>query len=140
MKKKAAKAPTKPTIKREWRARFLDLLANTFSVTAAAKGAGIDRTSVYDARRADPEFATQWDAALSQALDNLEAAAYKRAAQTSDTLAIFLLKTRRPDIYRDRQETTNINIDYSNLTDEQLQRIANGEHPASVITSTNSRG
>ena len=142
MKKQATTRPTKPTAKREWRQRFLDLLAKTFSVTAAAEGAGIDRCHVYTVRAQDAEFATQWDAALARAIDGLEAAAYKRAAQTSDTLLIFLLKTRRPDLYRDRQDitTTAVNIDYSNLTDEQLQRIANGEHPASVITSTNSRG
>lgn len=34
----------------------------------------------------------------------------------------------------DRQE--NINIDLNNLSDEQLQRIANGEHPATVLADT----
>ena len=135
------KQPTKPTPKREWRARFLELLAKTFSVSAAAQGAGIDRSSVYDHRKKDPDFAAQWDTALAQAIDGLEAAAYKRAAQTSDTLLIFLLKTRRPDLYRDRQDvtTTTMAINYADLTDDQLQRIANGEHPATVIASTSGR-
>lgn len=122
------------------RARFLELLTKTFSVTAAAEGSGLERGYLYRLRKSDPEFAAEWDAAISKAIDGLEAAAYKRAAQTSDTLLIFLLKTRRPDLYRDRQDvtTTSITVDYSNLTDEQLQRIANGEHPASVLSPTTS--
>lgn len=127
--------------KREWQERFLTLLESTFSVSAAASGAGIDRRTAYRHKENDPDFSAKWDEAISNAIDGLEEAAYKRAREMSDTLAIFLLKTRRPDLYRDRQDvtTTTMAVNYADLTDDQLQRIANGEHPATVIASTGGR-
>lgn len=143
---KPAKPSSKPVSnvtskKRDWQDRFLSLLESTFSVSAAASGAGIDRRTAYRHKDSDPEFSARWESALANAIDSLEEAAYKRAREMSDTLAIFLLKTRRPDLYRDRQDvtTTTMAVNYSDLTDEQLQRIANGEHPAAVISSTGSR-
>ena len=143
---KPAKPSSKPVSNvtsktRDWQDRFLSLLESTFSVSAAASGAGIDRRTAYRHKDSDPEFSARWESALANAIDSLEEAAYKRAREMSDTLAIFLLKTRRPDLYRDRQDvtTTTMAVNYSDLTDEQLQRIANGEHPAAVISSTGSR-
>ena len=141
--KKASRAgstdstPKKP----DWEDRFLTLLESTFSVAAAASGAGIDRGTAYKRRDLHPDFRAKWEVALANAMDGLEEAAYKRAREMSDTLAIFLLKTRRPDLYRDRQDvtTTTMAVNYADLTDEQLQRIANGEHPATVISSTSGR-
>jgi len=140
--KAASKASTDSTPKKPaWEDRFLTLLESTFSVAAAAAGAGIDRTTAYKRRDINPEFGKRWEIALSNAIDGLEEAAYRRAREMSDTLAIFLLKTRRPDLYRDRQDvtTTTMAVNYADLTDEQLQRIANGEHPATVIASTSGR-
>lgn len=129
--------PKKP----DWEDRFLTLLESTFSVAAAAAGAGIDRGTAYKRRENHPDFRAKWESALANAMDALEEAAYRRAREMSDTLAIFLLKTRRPDLYRDRQDvtTTTMAVNYADLTDEQLQRIANGEHPATVIASTSGR-
>lgn len=44
--------------------------------------------------------------------------------------------------YVERQEVanTNLNIDFSTLTDEQLQRIANGESVVSVVNPASGRG
>lgn len=140
--KSSAASPTKPTHKKAgWQERFLALLAETFSVTAAAAGASTDRSYAYECRRRDPDFAAKWDAALQSAVDRLEQAAYDRALQTSDTLAIFLLKTRRPELYRDQQhvQTTQLNINYSDLTEDQLERLANGEDPAAVLSSSRNR-
>ena len=140
--KAASKDSTHSTPKKpDWEDRFLTLLESTFSVAAAASGAGIDRGTAYKRRDLHPDFRAKWEAALANAMDGLEEAAYRRAREMSDTLAIFLLKTRRPDLYRDRQDvtTTTMAINYADLTDEQLQRIANGEHPATVIASTSGR-
>lgn len=143
---KPVKASSRPSTdstpkKPDWEDRFLTLLESTFSVAAAASGAGIDRGTAYKRREAHPDFRAKWEAALANAMDALEEAAYRRAREMSDTLAIFLLKTRRPDLYRDRQDvtTTTMAVNYADLTDEQLQRIANGEHPATVIASTSGR-
>jgi hypothetical protein len=50
----------------------------------------------------------QWDEALEDACDILEAEAWKRARDKSDLLLIFLLKAHRPAKYR---ETTRHEID-----------------------------
>jgi len=52
-----------------------------------------------------------------------------------DTAAAFIwLKNRRPDLWRDRQQI-DLNVDLTQLTDAQLQRIANGEHPLAVVAA-----
>ena len=51
-------------------------------------------------------------------------------------LLIFLLKGALPDKYRERVDVrgTIANLDFSRLSDEQLDRIAAGEHPLAVLT------
>lgn len=90
----------------EWMGAFLALLAASPNVTLAAQGAGISRSKAYQYRKEDPGFAAKWDDAIGESIDRLEAAAFKRAEETSDTLAIFLLKSHKPDVYR---ETINQN-------------------------------
>lgn len=51
---------------------FLDALAESSNVTAAAEAAGIDPRAVYRLRREEPEFARRWYAALAEGYDNLE--------------------------------------------------------------------
>lgn len=77
---------------------FLQELAGGWSVSKAAKAAGIGRASAYRYRADDPEFAAAWDAALEQGVDFLEDMAAQRA-EVSDTLLIFKLKGARPDKY-----------------------------------------
>jgi hypothetical protein len=43
--------------------RFLEALADTGSVSAAAVVAGTSRTRVYELRKADPTFASAWQEA-----------------------------------------------------------------------------
>lgn len=52
--------------------RFLEALAETSNVTAAAETAGVQLGSIYRMRRDDPEFARRWYAALAEGYDNLE--------------------------------------------------------------------
>ena len=44
------------------------------------------------------------------------------------------------DLPTQRQKSENLNIDLSNLTDDQLQRIASGEDPVHVLATTESTG
>lgn len=53
-------------------ARFLNVLAETANVRAAAREAGVGRNLPYRQRAADPEFRARWDAALVHAWDELE--------------------------------------------------------------------
>ena len=85
----------------QWRPLFLEALANSANVLASCRAAGIGRTTAYKYRDQNPEFAKQWDQAIDEAVDTLEAAAWKRARDYSDTLLIFLLKAHRPLRYRE---------------------------------------
>lgn len=57
---------------RSWEARFLDRLCATSNVTASARAAGIDVSTVYRLRRESPDFAARWRDALCEGYDNLE--------------------------------------------------------------------
>jgi hypothetical protein len=86
----------------EWRPVFLATLRNSANVRAACLAAGITRKAAYLSRDASAEFRRQWDEAIEEATDILEAAARKRAVESSDTLLIFLLKAHRPDKYGEK--------------------------------------
>lgn len=83
------------------KAAFIAALREEPNVTRAITLAGIGRSTVYEWRDHDPAFAALWHEAEEAGTDHLEAAAMRRALDTSDTLAIFLLKARRPAMYRD---------------------------------------
>lgn len=109
---------------------FLETLAATGNVSAAARAAGIARSTCYRIRRADPDLAEAWTDAIEEAVDVLEAEARRRALEGverplvgagklirdddgkvvmvreyNDRLLEFLLKALRPDKYRDKPET-----------------------------------
>jgi hypothetical protein len=86
----------------EWRPAFLAALRNSGNVRAACRAADVSRQTVYEHRATDPEFAAAWQETLEEALDVLEAAAWSRAATSSDTLLMFLLRAHRPEVYRER--------------------------------------
>ncbi len=55
----------------------------------------------------------------------------------SDILLIFLLKALRPEKYRERVEVRGslAHIDFNRLSDDQLTRIAAGEHILAVLAT-----
>jgi hypothetical protein len=123
-RKKRQKAPTRSPPKKVM-TRFCEALADHGVVRYAAEDAGIDHTTAYKWRKRNAEFAEAWDAALEMSTQKLERVAFERAAEGwdepvfyngiecgakrrfSDTLAIFLLKARRPEVYRERHEITH---------------------------------
>lgn len=86
----------------DWRSAFLASLKETGNVRASCEAAGVERTTVYDRRDGDPEFAAAWKEAMDDAIDLLVTAARQRATATSDTLLIFLLKSHRREVYGDQ--------------------------------------
>lgn len=122
------------------------------TVSQACEAAGVGRSTVYDRRKVDEEFAAAWDAIAESTTELLEQEAFRRAhdgwierpildedgneigqvRKFSDTLLIFLLKARRPHIYRERVEHSGpgggplehrLRLDLSKLTDEQLAAL-----------------
>ena len=61
------------------RAQFIATLRNTANVRASAQSAGVTRKTVYRWREKSAAFALEWDEALEDACDTLEAAAWRRA-------------------------------------------------------------
>ncbi len=99
-------------------------LETTGNVTLACEMARLPRRSAYDWREDDPEFAADWVKSLDLGIDALEDEANRRAREGtlepvyyqgkevgqirkySDILLIFLLKGRRPEVFRERIEHT----------------------------------
>lgn len=81
---------------------FLDALQKGGSVARAARAAGVCREQPYAWRRNDAAFAQAWAAAVEDGTDALEDLALEMAAKGSEKLVMFLLKARRPHLYRER--------------------------------------
>jgi hypothetical protein len=95
--------PTGTRKKRRWEDRFFEVFEDSGLVVEAAKAAGISRTQVYRTKAEDEDFAARWAEVEEWSTEQLEQIAYKRAADGDTTLVIFLLKARRPDVYRESQ-------------------------------------
>jgi len=106
----------------ERRIRFLTVLERTGNVMAAAKAARVNRSTAYDERERNKEFADAWKEAVEAAIEGMELEAHRRAVkgtlkpvfykgdqcgkirEYSDTLLIFMLKAHKPEKYRDTVE------------------------------------
>lgn len=84
-----------------WKPAFLEALAESGMVSEACAKAGVNRSTAYRARQADEAFALAWADVEERATEELERVVLKRAIEGSDTLAMFLLKARRPEKYRE---------------------------------------
>lgn len=120
------KPTTKSTLSRA-RAAFLESLGKTGQIAKSARAAKVDRTTVYQWKRKNPEFARAWDEALELAADMLEDVAFQRATRPSDpsdSLLTLLLKAHKPEKYRERSEvqvTAALNI--SERLDKAEERL-----------------
>lgn len=59
-------------VRPKWMKPFLVKLANSSNVSAAARKAKVDTSTVYERRRRDAGFAREWQVALCEGYDNLE--------------------------------------------------------------------
>ncbi len=115
--------------RRRWQKAFLAALRDSGNVRYACEQVSVTRQSAYEYRSRHPRFARQWDDAMEDACDALEAEAWRRAMEGnvkpvfykgkpikddhgnvivireySDALHALLLKAHRPDKFRDRHE------------------------------------
>ena len=108
----------------ERQAAFLDALAASGSISAAAQAVGLSRTAIYNLRNREDEagaaFRAAWDARLRQAVAVLAETAFDRAingveepvfhkgeqvgtrVRHNDRLLMFLLKSLDPETYAAR--------------------------------------
>jgi hypothetical protein len=83
---------------------MLEVVASGFSLSEAARQAGIPRQSLYDWKAADPQFAAELEAAYQEGTERFADALMQRALLPDhDALAIFLLKQRDPARFSQKQ-------------------------------------
>jgi hypothetical protein len=119
-------------------------------VTAACELMGVGRTTVYEERQRNEEFALAWADVEERSTERMEREAYRRAVEGvktpmvsagklvttvqtySDGLLQFMLKARRPDIYRERVDLKHeggvkvdktVRLDLSKLDVDELEAL-----------------
>lgn len=136
-----------PIKRKKWWDKFFEVYRATGVIRIASEAAGVCPAAVYHNRRHSPMFADEFASADEEANGLLEDIATKRAAEHSDTLLIFLLKSRMRAKYGDfvRQENSGPgggpieHREVSRLSDRDLDaRIAALEGGA--LPSANGRG
>ena len=123
------------TRRRDWKPAFIEVLHETGNVTLAARYAGQSRNQVHDVRQRSKRFAAQWDDALEDATDLLEAEARRRAftgidkpvfykgkvvgstKKYSGRLLMFLLEACNPQKFRD-----GVKVEHPGATDVDVDR------------------
>ena len=111
---------SKARFTKEKRKQFLEVLGETANITDACRDCGVCRSTVYQWRDKDVDFAAAWAAAIERGTDALEDEAVRRALEGrvepvfyqgaecgrvrkySDSLLMFLLRARRPEKFKDR--------------------------------------
>jgi hypothetical protein len=96
---------------------FIAHLRQSANVSRSARSAGLCVSALYRHRARTPAFAAQWDSAIAEVVDALEEAVLGRARDGtekavyyggerigkhqlySDALAMFVLKSKRPEVY-----------------------------------------
>ena len=134
----------------DWAPKFIGALMEGETVIGSCRFANVHVSTAYDRRKVDLQFARAWKEAADIGTENLEQEAARRAfhgtikpvfhrgvecgeiREYSDTLMIFLLKARKPEVYRDRFEDNesstkplvlNVNIVQVDKKDTQLLTV-----------------
>jgi hypothetical protein len=131
----------------DWRPHFLAALRDTGIVTDACKIADVARSTAYEERQRNEDFALAWHDVEEETTERMEREAVRRAAEGveravyhqgevvgherhfSDVLLMFMLKARRPETYREttRHEHTGANggpISFADLAAHAAQDAA----------------
>ena len=84
---------------------FIERLRDSGNVRMSCEASGLPRSTAYYWRDRFVTFRNEWDDAMEDACDILEATAWQRAVKEgSDRLLMFLLKAHRREKYSDRVE------------------------------------
>jgi hypothetical protein len=110
--------------RRDWKPDWLDAYKAHGTVTAACKVIGIGSSTAYDARARDRDFAKAWDEAEGETTKLLEETMYERALNGDTTAAIFILKARRPNKYRERVDVKHDGVVKHDVTTDFDREVA----------------
>ncbi len=121
--------------RRDWRPAFLKGFAKAGTVTGGCEQAKVNRTTAYRERQRSESFALAWADIEAGVTLQLESRAVELAIAGSERLIEFLLKARRPDVYRERHQVEmagpgggpvqvdGLGLDLSKLTDRDLASL-----------------
>ncbi len=104
MRQKAITDTSTPTRITIWKKRFLTSLRKVPCVKSACASANVSRQTAYRTRDGDSAFREAWQDALDASVDELEARAFKLALEGDSRLVEFMLKSHRPDRYKEVQK------------------------------------
>ena len=123
-------SPGRRVTDEEWEIFFQTVVTSGGNVTRACERIKLSRMAVYEKRHKDPAFAERLLEAEAAGADALEDEATRRAFEGvqepvgffqgvsyetrtvySDSLIQFLLKGKKPNKYRERVSTENVNVD-----------------------------
>lgn len=99
---------------------FFNLLEQTGNITTSCIGAGISRNTIYLYMGSDEVFKQRVDSAKETAIEYLEGYALERAKNGSDVLVMFLLKSLKPEKYRDNPKIIQNNMPTNFIIDLAL--------------------
>lgn len=94
--------------RRDWRPAFLDAISSEGTIKQACFVAGVSRQHAYRERQANEDFALAWHDAEQDLVDGLERKAVEVAMGGDTRMLEFLLKARRPEVYRE-----NVKVEHS---------------------------
>lgn len=121
---------------------FVNALKRVGTVSVAAEIVGLSHVTMYRWRKDDPEFAEQWDHALTLAFEGLESATYlklaevlkdprKRIAAPEAVLIKMFLAGAKPEKYRERaieiDNSQHFTIDWASVPDEVMDQFTAGD-------------
>jgi hypothetical protein len=75
-------------LRKDWQEEFFRALRVTRSITQAAEAVGMHRSTLYNEKTRNPEFARRLDEAWKLNLEDLEASAMRRAIEGTESLVI----------------------------------------------------
>jgi hypothetical protein len=143
----------------DWAPHFIEQLMTGCSLKDAARLSNISQTVTLRRRATDPEFAEAWRTAAAIGTEHLEEEAARRAyhgtlkpvfykgvkcgvvREYSDSLMMFLLKGRKPEVYRDNvgdnvrgDKYVQVNVQAAEQVRDMIRRGELPSIPADPLT------
>ena len=121
-----------------WQSVFLSSFRQCGNITKSSEAAEVTRQAVFYAYKRDPAFRALYEEAKEESIERLEEVARNRATTSSDNLLIFLLKSMRPEVYREVVRNENINVNM-NANLDRLDRELSDEQIADLLAVMEAR-
>lgn len=90
---------TEPEVAPAWEHAFLAEFRVTANMAIACEAASVERAVVVERMYKSESFRVKLALAEDEAIDRLEAVAWRRAVEKSDRLMTYLLENKRPEVY-----------------------------------------